>query len=106
MKGENYNILKRSFYEDPSFIVAPNLIGKLLIREDGRVGMIVEVEAYEQSDEASHTFCGLTDRNRAMFGLGGHLYVYISYGLHFCALEFSPNHFKVDPSNFKMFLIR
>lgn len=67
--------------------VAPQLLGCLLERQlDGRTvrAMIVETEAYDQTDAASHSYNGKTPRTEAMFGPAGHLYVYFTYGMHYC----------------------
>lgn len=81
--------LKRKFYKRYCLDVAEEILGKYLVKNDSDnllVGKIVEVEAYDGSiDEASHSYCGITNRNRVMFNEGGYLYVYLSYGIHFCA---------------------
>ncbi len=83
------NIIPKKFYERELHTVAKELLGKILVRKIGTAsvsGRIVEVEAYDgANDEASHSFKGRTMRNDVMFRGGGLLYVYFTYGMHFCA---------------------
>jgi DNA-3-methyladenine glycosylase len=67
--------------------VAPRLLGCILERHiDGKVVRvkIVETEAYDQTDVASHSYKGRTERTDVMFGPSGYLYVYFTYGMHYC----------------------
>jgi DNA-3-methyladenine glycosylase len=76
-------VIGRDFFARSVHEVAPDLLGTTLL-VDGVGGVIVEVEAYDQQDPASHGYGGRTARNAAMFGPPGHAYVYRSYGIHWC----------------------
>src|SRR5512146_1802761 len=88
MKLTNLKKLGYSFYNRDLLVVARELLGKIIVKTDGKkllAGKIVEVEAYDgRVDEAAHTFIGKTKRNEIMFGTGGYFYVYFTYGAHFC----------------------
>jgi DNA-3-methyladenine glycosylase len=76
-------VLPAEFFARSVHLVAPELIGVTLL-VGGVGGRIVEVEAYDREDPASHAYGGETRRNASMFGPPGHAYVYRSYGVHWC----------------------
>jgi DNA-3-methyladenine glycosylase len=80
--------LKKSFYRRELLEVARCLLGKTLVKANGKsnlTGKIIEVEAYHGDfDEASHSYRGITKRTEIMFETGGYLYVYFTYGAHHC----------------------
>ncbi|HVP64205.1 MAG TPA: DNA-3-methyladenine glycosylase [candidate division Zixibacteria bacterium] len=81
--------IAREFFDRDPREVAPELLGKLLVRRQGRTllaGRIVEIEAYlGEGDPAAHAYSGRTPRNAVLFGPAGHAYIYFIYGMHFCA---------------------
>jgi len=81
-------LLRRAFFNRDPRTVARELLGKLIVRRDGRkqlAGRIVEVEAYlGAGDLAAHAAAGHTARNAVIFGPPGHAYVYFIYGVHYC----------------------
>ena len=80
--------LPQSFFARPAELVAPDLIGCLLVKRqaDGELlwGVIVETEAYSQDDPACHGYRRRTPSNETLFGEPGRFYVYVSYGIHHC----------------------
>ncbi|PYV48737.1 MAG: DNA-3-methyladenine glycosylase [Acidobacteria bacterium] len=88
MKAATLRVLPRSFYDRDPRLVGPGLLGKILVRREGRkllTGRIVEVEAYlGTEDPAAHASIGKTQRNAVLFGPPGLAYVYFVYGNHYC----------------------
>ncbi len=87
--SDNNQKLSKKFYNGELLQTAKNLLGKIIVRKLRNhllAGRIVEVEAYDGSvDEAAHSFKGITERTKVMFQEGGCLYVYFTYGAHYCA---------------------
>jgi DNA-3-methyladenine glycosylase len=75
--------VRRAFYDRPVLDVARDLIG-CVVSHEGSSGVIVETEAYHQTEPASHSYIGLRERTRVVFGPPGKAYLYRSYGIHAC----------------------
>ena len=85
---KDFLALPQSFFARPAELVAPDLIGCLLVKrqEDGSLlwGVVVETEAYSQDDPACHGYRRSSPSNETLFGEPGRFYVYVSYGIHHC----------------------
>ena len=83
----NLTALPRTLYHPSAAVVAPRLLGHILVRrtdEGVMAGIIVETEAYVVDDPACHGYGGESARNRSMYGPPGHAYVYFIYGVYWC----------------------
>lgn len=80
-------MLSQTFFLRDAIVLAPALLGCELVHktDEGKTsGIIVETECYSEDDAASHSYRGETERTKAMFGAGGHAYIYFTYGMHYC----------------------
>jgi len=81
-------ISPQSFFARPAEVVAPELIGCLLVKRQANgellLGVLVETEAYSQEEPACHGYRRRTPSNETLFGEPGRFYVYVSYGIHHC----------------------
>jgi len=88
LKIKGARLLHREFFNRDPREVSAQLLGKLIVRREGRkllAGRVVEVEAYLGIDDlAAHAAAGRTERNSVLFGPPGHAYVYFIYGVHYC----------------------
>lgn len=84
----DFVLLPEDFFCRDVFLVAKEILGKLLIKNEANatlISRITEVEVYTIDDPASHSYGGKKNRNRIMFYGGGYLYVYFTYGMYYCA---------------------
>ena len=85
---DSQKILHQSFFARHAKIVAPDLVGCILIKREinGNLlsGVIVETEAYSQEEPGCHGYKHRTKKNETLFGIPGHLYVYLTYGIYYC----------------------
>jgi len=83
-----FNELPLSFFSRPAELVAPELIGCILVRKQSSgkylYGFIVETEAYSQAEPACHGYERRSKSNETLFGKPGHLYIYLTYGIYYC----------------------
>ena len=86
--SDTKKIIPNSFFYRRSELVAPDLIGCLLVKKQTKnkcmYGVIVETEAYSQEEQACHGYHHRTASNETLFGEPGHFYIYLTYGIYYC----------------------